>query len=449
MAGAYTLEASAVAWPIPDAPPVTRTALPANVLIVPGIDQWGARERGRDRQLRSDASRAGPTVAGRVVHGDALPEHAGARQIGTPDAAAERAIHGSGHPTHDERRMATFPADHTVRWGIIGCGDVTEVKSGPGLQKADHSALVAVMRRNGALAADYARRHGVRRWYDDADALIADPEVDAVYVATPPDSHMDHALRAARAGKPVYVEKPMARTAAECATMIDACRAAGVPLFVAYYRRALPRFARIRELIDGGAIGDVRLVTVTLHQPLTSEELDTATLPWRVDPRIAGGGRFVDLASHMLDFLDHALGPIRDVQGFAANQGGRYAAEDVVAGSFVFESGVHAVGAWSFTAGIRQDRTEIIGTAGRISYATFGTDPIVVTTQAGTSEIAIDHPAHIQQPLIQTVVDALRGTGSCPSTGESAARTSWVMDRMLAGFRATGAHDTVSRPGPA
>jgi predicted dehydrogenase len=113
-----------------------------------------------------------------------------------------------------------------VRWGIIGVGDVTERKSGPGFQQAERSELVAVMRRTGELAADYARRHGVPRWYDDADALIADPEVDAVYVATPPDTHRHYALRAAAAGKPVYVEKPMARTADECNEMIEACEAA-------------------------------------------------------------------------------------------------------------------------------------------------------------------------------------------------------------------------------
>src|SRR5689334_1778000 len=146
------------------------------------------------------------------------------------------------------------------------------------------------MRRDGARAADYARRHGVPRWYDDARALVADPEVDAVYVATPPSTHLEHALLVARAGKPVYVEKPMARDHAECVAMVDGCRAAGVPLFVAYYRRALPRFLKIRELIDGGAIGEPRLVTVTLYQPLTPEELDASTLPWRVDPAIAGGG---------------------------------------------------------------------------------------------------------------------------------------------------------------
>jgi predicted dehydrogenase len=121
-----------------------------------------------------------------------------------------------------------------VRWGIIGVGNVTERKSGPGFRQAERSELVAVMRRNGDLAADYARRNDVPRWYDDADELINDPQVDAVYVATPPDSHREYVLRVAQAGKPVYVEKPMARTALECEDMISACEGAGVGLFVAY-----------------------------------------------------------------------------------------------------------------------------------------------------------------------------------------------------------------------
>lgn len=321
----------------------------------------------------------------------------------------------------------------TIRWGIIGCGAVTEVKSGPALQKADHSALVAVMRRNGALARDYAERHGVPRWYDDADALIADPEVDAVYVATPPSSHKEYAIRAMRAGKPVYVEKPMAMDAGECEAMNAVARTSGVPLFVAYYRRALPRFLKIKELIESGAIGDVRFVTVTLHQPPSRDDLDPARLPWRVDPAVAGGGRFVDLASHMLDFLDFALGPVHRVEGIASNQAGLYPAEDVVTGTFRFHSGVHAVGAWCFTAFDRRDVTEIVGSAGRIAYSTFGSDPVVLTTAAGREELAIDNPPHIQQPLVQLVVNALNGAGTCPSTGETAIRTSWVMDRMLEG----------------
>src|SRR3954447_23868874 len=238
----------------------------------------------------------------------------------------------------------------TIRWGIIGCGDVTETKSGPGFAKAENSALVAVMRRDGARAADYARRHGVPRWYDDGRKLIEDPEVDAVYVATPPDSHESYAAMAALAGKPVYVEKPMARTYDECVRMISAARAAGTKLFVAYYRRSLPRFLKVKELLDAAVIGRVRVANVRLYQPPAKEEMDPATLPWRVKPEIAGAGKFLDLASHTLDLVDFLLGPIARASGHATNQAGLYPAEDVVAGSFAFDSGAVGMGVWCFTA---------------------------------------------------------------------------------------------------
>lgn len=322
----------------------------------------------------------------------------------------------------------------TIRWGIIGCGNVTEVKSGPGFQKATNSSLVAVMRRSGELAADYARRHGVPRWYDDAEALINDPEVDAVYIATPPDSHKPYTLAAAAAGKPVYVEKPMARNYAECQAMIEACRSAGVPLFVAYYRRALPRFLKVKALVESGAIGQVQAVSVKLHQP-PRKDLDPQNLPWRVIPEIAGAGLYLDLASHTLDFLDYVFGPIRSVAGFAANQGGLYPAEDIVTGSFVFASGVQGVGSWCFTGFEQADSNEILGQKGKITFSSFTDDPVVLTTAEGVTPFEIDHPPHVQQPLIQTIVDALNGQGTCPSTGESGARTSWVMDQMLEAYR--------------
>ena len=319
----------------------------------------------------------------------------------------------------------------TVRWGIIGCGDVTEAKSGPGLQKATHSGLTAVMRRDGDLARDYAERHGVPRWYDNAESLINDPEVDAIYIATPPAAHKAYTLLSAQAGKPVYVEKPMALNFEECQVMRQACKAAAVPLFVAYYRRALPRFLKIKELVDAHSIGDVRLINVTVHRPPAPEELDPTTLPWRVIPEVAGGGHFIDLASHMLDFLDFVFGPICAVRGFAANQAHRYPAEDIVTGTFKFESGVHGVGTWCFTSYDRRDVTEIVGSEGTIRYSTFDSQPITLTTRKGRLAFSYDEPAHIQQPLIQTVVDAINGAGTCPSTGESAARTSWAMDQML------------------
>jgi len=318
----------------------------------------------------------------------------------------------------------------TIRWGIIGCGNVTEVKSGPGFQKADHSQLVAVMRRTGTLAQDYAERHGVPKWYDQAEDLIHDPEVDAVCIATPPNSHKDYTLAVAQAGKPVYVEKPMALNFAECQTMLDACRAADVPLFVAYYRRQLPRFLQVKSLLDEGAIGTVRFVNISLYQP-AQPDLTPQNLPWRVRPEIAGAGLFYDLGSHMLDFLDYVLGPIETAQGFSANQAGQYSAEDIVSTSFVFQSGVQGVGNWCFTSFVSQDQIEIVGDRGKISFACFAEAPLVLTTSQGNTEFDIPHPPHVQQPLIQSIVNDLNQIGHCPSTGQSGARTSWVMDQIL------------------
>ncbi|TNJ66180.1 Gfo/Idh/MocA family oxidoreductase [Paenibacillus hemerocallicola] len=315
----------------------------------------------------------------------------------------------------------------TIKWGIIGCGNVTEVKSGPGFQLAEGSELIAVMRRNGELAADYARRHEVRKWYDDADALIADPEVNAVYVATPPSTHKAYALAAAKAGKPVYVEKPMALHARECVDMIEACRDAGVPLFVAYYRRALPRFLKVKQLLEMGTIGDIRFVT-TVHTKKLTE--DPANLPWRVIPELSGGGHFFDLASHTLDLLDFLLGPIRDASGRASNQGKAYAAEDIVSGTYVFESGVQGTGLWCFTAYQGGEINEIVGSRGKLTFSTFGSEPIRLTTADGIGEYSLEQPKHIQQPLIQTIVNELLGKGNCSSTGVSALRTAKVMDEL-------------------
>ena len=319
-----------------------------------------------------------------------------------------------------------------IRWGIIGCGDVTEVKSGPAFSKVPGSELVAVMRRNAEKAADYARRHGVPRWYGEADALINDPEVDAVYIATPPDSHADYTMRVAAAGKPVYVEKPMARSYAECQAMIAACEQAQVPLFVAYYRRSQPIFKKIKELLDDNAIGKIRLVNMRLYHQVAAE-LQAGDLPWRVQPEIAGGGLFFDLASHQLDLLDFFLGPIINVQGQAANQANLYPAEDIVSAHFSFASGVMGTGLWCFTVGAsaRTDRTEIVGSKGRITFSIFGNDEIALENEAGAQTFKIPYPQHVQQPFITDMVQQLLGTGTCPSDGKSAARTARVMDQIV------------------
>ncbi|GAA4300152.1 Gfo/Idh/MocA family oxidoreductase [Nibribacter koreensis] len=328
--------------------------------------------------------------------------------------------------------MALNFKDKTIRWGIIGCGDVTEVKSGPAFQKIPHSQLVAVMRRDGQKAQGYAHRHGVPKWYDNAQALLNDPEVDAVYIATPPGSHAEYTLQVAKAGKPVYVEKPMAHNYAQCQQMVDACERAEVPLFVAYYRRRLPSFLKVKELVDSGIIGDIRLVNVRLYHP-PQPNLNPDKLPWRVQPEIAGGGLFYDLASHQLDFLDYVFAPIISASGQTANQAGLYPAEDLVTAQFKFESGILGTGIWCFTVDPKQfkDETEIIGSKGRITFPSFAQSPVVLETAYGTQEFILPPPEHVQQPFIQTIVNELRGEGTCPSTGQTAMRTAWVMDQIM------------------
>ena len=319
-----------------------------------------------------------------------------------------------------------------VQWGIIGCGNVTEVKSGPGFQQAVGSSLVAVMRRDRRKAEDYARRHGVPRVHDTAEALVQDPDVTAVYIATPPSTHLDIALHVAAAGKPCLVEKPMAMTHAECVRMNEAFRAAGVPLFVAYYRRALPRFLEVRRLLDSGAIGPVTDVHVRIAEPLAKGE---AAAGWRFDPAIAGAGLFYDLASHCLDLLDFLLGPIEEAAGLAVNTGGAYAAEDVTAGAFRFARGMAGTGAWNFNADRSEDWMVFTGPLGELRTPVFTDGDVTITRGAQQDVVPLRNPPHVHQPLIQTIVDELCGRGRCESTGESGARASRVMDRLLEGYR--------------
>ena len=205
-----------------------------------------------------------------------------------------------------------------------------------------------------------------------------------------------------------------------------------MPLFVAYYRRALPRFRKIKALIDYGAVGEVRAVSMRLF---VDAPPDRGALPWRWQPEIAGGGLFVDLGSHMIDFLLYALGPIASVRGDAGNQTGWSPAEDIVSASFTFASGAHATGLWWFSSPQRLDRTEIYGTEGTIAFAAFGVEPVILRRGDETQSFEIGDPPHVQQPLIQSIVDTLRGEGSCPSTGDTAAETSRIIDAILDDYR--------------
>jgi predicted dehydrogenase len=319
-----------------------------------------------------------------------------------------------------------------VRWGIIGCGDVCEVKSGPALYKTPRSRLVAVMRRDGAKAADFARRHGVPRSYDTVDALITDPAVNAVYIATPPGTHRDLARRVADAGKPCLVEKPMARTHGECQTMLDAFARRNLPLFVAYYRRGMARFIKTRSLLESGAIGTISGVSYRMSRSDHRRGGDGA---WRLNLPHSGGGLFLDVGSHTLDILDFLLGPLSDVTGVARNCAGVAPdVEDSVAMSFTI-AGAPGTAAWYFASDRDEDRIDLFGTDGTISLSTFGHEPVILTRGTSVDPHPFPAPAHVHSGLIESIVaDLTTGQHHCPSTGESASRTSKVMDEVLRSF---------------
>ncbi len=331
-----------------------------------------------------------------------------------------------------------------LRWGIIGCGAVTEVKSGPAYQLEPRFSLEMVMRRDGAKAADYARRHQVPLHTDNAYALLSHAELDAIYVATPPDSHLQYALAAAKAGKICCVEKPMALNTAQCKVMVEAFTKANLPLFVAYYRRSLPRFLQVKQWLESQAIGTVRHVHWQLSRPVHSRDLMPDGQNWRTDPKQAGGGYFVDLASHGIDLLQYLLGDITQVHGMCQRQAQLYAAEDAV--TAIWQHQVQAdgsvatgSGSWHFSADQRRDQVLIQGSHGSIEFSVFEEQALLLcqmdaTGQRHQTELFIDNPAHIQQYHVANMAKALAGDNFVhPSTGHSALRTTAVMEAILTG----------------
>ena len=322
-----------------------------------------------------------------------------------------------------------------INWGIIGCGNVTEVKSGPAFNKVKDSRLIAVMRRDVSQAEDYARRHNVPKFYSRTTDLINDKDINAVYVATPPGSHAEYAIASIKAGKPVYIEKPMAVNYAECLKIIKASEKYKVPVFVAYYRRALPGFLMVKDLIENGSIGKVRFLQIQLFK-FPSEDEKKGKLSWRVDPEVSGGGHFFDLASHQLDYIDFLFGPIQKVKSIVLNQAGLYKAEDFVAAEFLFRNNIAGTGTWCFSVSPEsgRDTIEIIGDGGSIRFSTFSFEPIVLANYSGRQEFINERPEHVQYNLIEKVVQSLKGNGIAPSTGITGARTSKIMDEIVAEY---------------
>jgi len=321
-----------------------------------------------------------------------------------------------------------------ISWGFIGCGEVTEKKSGPAFNEVEGSHIEAVMSRNELKARSYAERHHIHKWYTDAQELIDDPDINAIYIATPPSSHVTFAIMAMRAGKPVYVEKPLASSYEDCVRINRISKETGIPCFVAYYRRYLPYFKSVKDIVNNGVLG--KIINIQVRFSVPPRDLDYTSkkeLPWRLQPDISGGGYFYDLAPHQLDLLQDIFGVIVKAHGYCANMAHLYSTEDTISACFRFENGLVGSGAWCFVGhqSAKEDCIEVIGERGTLSFSVFNYDPIRLVTSDGTTNLVVPNPPYVQLPIIKNVIEDLQGISMCTCTSVSATPVNWVMDRIL------------------
>ena len=320
-----------------------------------------------------------------------------------------------------------------IRWGVIGCGEATEKKSGPAFLLVEGSSVVAVMRRNAQKAKEYAKRHNIPKYYTDPLELLDDDEINAVYIATPPSTHATYAIMAMKSGKPVYVEKPMAASYEDCLRINRISEQTGLPVFVAYYRRYLPYFRKVFDIINSGGVGNVINVQIRFAVPPRDLDYNRDNLPWRVQPDIAGGGYFYDLAPHQIDLLQQIFGPIVEAEGYRANRGKLYQTEDTVSACFRFMDGLPGSGSWCFVGHetAKEDCIEIIGDRGKLHFSVFTYDPIILFNEKGRQYFRPENPQYVQLPLIRNIVEHLQGNSICTCDSVSATSVNWVMDRIL------------------
>jgi predicted dehydrogenase len=320
-----------------------------------------------------------------------------------------------------------------ICWGIIGCGNVTEVKSGPAFNKVEHSSLIAVSRRDPDKLADYVKRHDIPLSFTNALDLIQSEKINALYIATPPNVREAYAIEAMQLGKPVYLEKPMALNLAACKRLKAVSEKLGIKLSVAHYRRNLPLFMEVKNILEQGDIGAIKEVQITMLKKTDKAAKDPSN--WRVDPSIAGGGYFYDLAPHQIDLVFYFFGKPKSFSGISTNKAGLYKAEDFVQGTIELENGIVCKGLWDFSInGEEKDEFLIIGEKGTIRFPVFGLF-IEVESNGQVKTIPFEAPKHNQQNHIEAVVNYFLDKGENPCSAEDAILSMEVMESFVYGSK--------------
>ncbi len=304
-----------------------------------------------------------------------------------------------------------------VRWGLIGCGDIAKKRVAPALRDLLKVDFVAVNRANFALAEEFARTFGARKWYADWRELLADPEIDAVYIATPVDLHAKQTIAAAEAGKHVLCEKPMALNVADCDRMIAACAANNVKLGIAYYRHFYPVIARVKEIIASGEIGQTVLANINAFEWNDMQKGDARY--WFFTPEKSGGGPMMDFGCHRIEVLTNIFGTIIEVKSFTDNLLFEREVEDTSAAFFKFANGTRATLTVTHAAFESQDTLDIFGSQGSLHITKLNQGDLRIVTAAGERhELHTPHD-NIQLPSIADLTAAILENRVPSVTGEA------------------------------
>ncbi|WP_319372073.1 Gfo/Idh/MocA family oxidoreductase [uncultured Ilyobacter sp.] len=322
-----------------------------------------------------------------------------------------------------------------VRWGMIGTGAVTEVKSGPGLYKSQGSKLIGVYNLDFDQAKDYAKRHNVEKIYKSVEEMLKDRDINAVYVATPPKFHHEYAIKILKAGKIPYVEKPIATNYEDCLEIKALSEELKIPVYVAFYRRGVEKFLKIKELLDKKVLGDIRHVYVTQIMPVEESELDKDRLPWRVIPEISGGGKFLDMGVHVLDCLIMYFGEIETMKGFVENKGGYYKVDDTVVATFKFKNGIVGAGTWCYVADKNINEVQIVGEKGRITYDGLSAKRFTLEINGKVETFEFEEPEHAAMPFQQAIVNELIGKKKSEASFAQSMNTVKITDELLKEYR--------------
>ncbi len=316
-----------------------------------------------------------------------------------------------------------------ICWGLLGTGAVTEVKSGPGLYKSPNSVLEGVYNRTKEKALRFAFRHGVPKVFNSIEEMLEDKYIDIIYIATPPHTHCEFALQCLEAGKAVYIEKPLTLTYAQALEIDAKARQKKLPTYAAFYRRGLQKFISIKELLESGQIGKVRMIRVTHWEKPTDEEKN-GELTWRLQKEFSGGGKFWDLAVHTLDILEFYFGKMTSFEGKVLNQGGYYEVDDTVTATFSYENGVVGIGSWCFAADKNLEEVVIVGDKGNLRFSIFGKEAVILDKRGEFELFNYRMPNHIAMPYQAAIVRELLDMGKSNADWSQALDVMKWIDRL-------------------